>query len=205
MPPNVDELTKVFEKANHRDLDGKITDMALGAWNGLEEGKPASLSFFGNKGQGGNQLMPNTFQMVLPSLLSDGDPMPVAAYRKILCSVVEAWDADFGYIDASGYTPVISEIIRRPSFWGGWMSYFTAEFASWFEVPPGIPVYDGPAGGQLIQLTEEPFDEENPAHRGAAEALYRTLATAFVRLPTFGVAKVCEARALLGWDKAPPP
>lgn len=199
MPPDIDELTRVFEKANHRDLAGKITDMAFGAWNGREDDKPASLSFMGNMGPGGNQLLPNGFEIVLPSLLEDGKPMPIAAYRAILCAAVEAWGADFGSISPFADKPPIGETIPRPRFWSGWMSYFTAEFAAWFVPPPGVIVEPGPAGGRLVQLTKEPFDKSNPAHEAAADAMYRTLAASFERLPTFGTAQVEAARAMLGW------
>ncbi len=85
------------------------------------------------------------------------------------------------------------------------MSYFPAGLAKWFTVPPGIIVDDDPDGGRLVQLTAAPFDANDPAHEAVADAMYRTLAAAFERLPPFGGAHIPATCAMLGWEYPPQP
>jgi hypothetical protein len=73
------------------------------------------------------------------------------------------------------------------------------------HVPLGIIVDDAPDGGRLVQLTAAPFDMNDPAHEAVADALYRTIATAFGGLPPFGEAHIPATYAMLGWAYPPQP
>jgi hypothetical protein len=197
MPPDIDELARLFEISKHRDLDGRITDTAFSAWNGREHETPISIKFFGNT-ESDNLLMPNSLTVKMSCRQESGPQLSTEDCKAALAVVAEAWDADFGSITPFGFDPPSAEVLPRPLLMADWMAYFSAELFEHFVPPAGAIVDTRPTGGRVVQTTEQRFDEDDPHHVAMADAMYRAMLASFGPQPEWG--KMHEARARLGWE-----
>lgn len=197
MPPDMDDLARALEKAIVRDLEARVLGIGLYAWNGRRDGLGLVFSFYQDTAAS-FRLVPNMCEFTLPDIGDDGRPMSLSMAKAVLRVMADAWHTDYGGICSFGYQPPAAGTEPRPLFWCMWMTYLSAELAARFKPPAGALAETGPAGGLIIQLTEAPFDENDPHHVAMMNAMYRALLAAYGPRPDWR--EMDQARARLGWE-----
>jgi len=203
MPPDVDELTAVFERGRrYKDVPREPwpeMGYLVAAWNGLDPPYGASLSVWPG-GYSANRPFPNCVDLELNQATpGNADLMSVAALKPALLSVATAWKADRGNVVCWSYWRRLFGDRHYPLFRSGWMTYLAPQYASRITPPPAAIVEPVPNGGILLLATKERFSMDNPAHLAVADAIQATLEPLqeIVRpdaLPSLGRVKVKAAR-----------
>jgi Immunity protein 52 len=179
MPPDIDELTKVFEKGRQFKDRPRIPWPEMGyrvpAWNGLDPPYGASLSV-GPGTYTASRSFPNTIDLGLNRAGPDNtDLINVAVLKPALRSVAMAWEPDYAVVVPWAYWPQAFGGDGYPQLRSGWMTYLAPQYADQIIPPPAAIVEPMPNGRILLLATEEPFDMENPAHLAVAVAVQTAL------------------------------
>jgi hypothetical protein len=180
MPPDVDELTNVFERGRiHKDVPHEPwpeMGYSVSAWNGRERPYGASLTVR----PGGyivSRRLPNTVDLVLnPAAPGNVDLVCSAVLKSALLSVATAWEPDYAVVVGWDYWQRSFGDRGYPLFRSGWMTYLAPQYASRITPPPPAIVEPVPGGGLLLLATEEQFSMDNPAHLATADAIQAALA-----------------------------
>jgi hypothetical protein len=179
MPPNVDELARVFEKGLvHKDIP-RIPWPEMGyrvsAWNGRDPPYGASLSVWPGS-YGAARSLPNRVDLSLKRACPDNtDLINTAVLKPALLSVATAWEPDYAVVVPWTYWPHAFGDRGYPQLRSGWMTYLAPKYACRLMPPPIATVELVPNGGMLLLATEEQFDMHNPQHLAAAEAIQAAL------------------------------
>jgi hypothetical protein len=179
MPPNIEELTKVFERGRqYKDLP-RVPWPEIGyrvvAWNGRDPPYGASLSVWPGS-YGTSRSLPNRVDLSLKRAGSDNtDLINAAVLKPALLSVATAWEPDYAVVVPWTYWPQVFGDSGYPKLRSGWMTYLAPRYATRLVPPPAAIVESVPNGGTLLVATEERFDMENPAHLAAAGAVQTAL------------------------------
>jgi hypothetical protein len=179
MPPNLEELTGIFEKGRHFKDDPPDPWPEMGysvhAWNGRDDACGVSLSV--HAGSYGHPE-PNSVYIQIRSVQSGNvNFINTAVLARALVAITEAWDANWGVIetwDYKGRKEDANGQLLRP--WGGWITYLAPHYISRISPPPAMRIEPTAGGGLVIVATEEPFTVANPAHIAALDALQEALA-----------------------------
>lgn len=180
MPPDIDELTAVFEKGRQYKDRPRIPWPEMGysvsAWNGIERRYGASLSVRPG-GYADSRPFPNTVDLKVNRAGPDNaDLVCTAVLKPALLSVATAWEPDYAVVVPWTYWPSVFGDSGYPSLRSGWMTYLAPKYASRIVAPPAAIVEPVEDGGILLLATEQQFDMENPAHLAAADAVQKALA-----------------------------
>jgi hypothetical protein len=179
MPPDIHELTQVFEKGRVHKDSPRIPWPGMGfhvsAWNGRDPPYGASLSV--RVGADTDlRSIPNTVDLRFNRAGPDnGDLINADTLRPALLSVAIAWEPDYAVAVPWTYWPRSFGDDGYPMLRSGWMTYLAPRYASRVVPPPAAIVEPVPNGGMLLLATEEQFDMENPAHLAAADAIQAVL------------------------------
>lgn len=181
MPPNLEELTGIFEKGlAHRDVPRDPwpeMGYSIGAWNGRDDACGVSLRV--HAGAYYNHPEPNSVGMqVPPTQPGNEDFINAKVLARVLVAIATAWDASWGVIESWDYkgrnTNANGQFLRP---WGGWITYLSAPYANRIATPPPTAAVEPVAGGGLVIVaTPEPFTVANPAHVAALDAIQQALA-----------------------------
>jgi Immunity protein 52 len=187
MPPDIDELTAVFEKGRrYRDIPRDPwpeMGYSVSAWNGLDPPYGASLAVRPG-GYTDSPPFPNTADLRLkPASAGNTDLISVAALKPALLSLAAAWEPDYGVVVSWDYWQRLFGEGHYPLFRSGWMTYLAPQYASRITPPPAAIVEPVPGGGFLLLATEEQFSMDNPAHLVVADAIQAALAPLETLLP----------------------
>jgi hypothetical protein len=179
MPPNIDELTSIFEKGRHyRDITHELMSEAgfsVSAWNGMEG--PLGVSMRLNVGSYWDRPdFPNQIDFEL------GDLEPASAgfidkvvLKASLLAVVEAWEPSWASLACLNYSKKFFASLPPPPFRSGWMTYLSAPYARKITPPSSAITRTVAGGGILILATNEPFTLDNPQHVAVADAIQACL------------------------------
>lgn len=186
MPPQIEELAKIFQKGQHRKDVPPDPWPELGysvyAWNGISDAR--GLWFHAHVGSyDDSRVFPNIMTIDVRSYSPENaDLIDAGTLRAALMAVVTAWDGAWGCVDSALYTKRIYEgksFARGqpapPPFRSGWMIYLSAPLAANIAPPSEAIVEVRPKGGLLMRATDDVFSVENPSHLAAADAIQRAL------------------------------
>jgi hypothetical protein len=187
MPPDIDELTVVFEKGRqYKDVPREPwpeMGYRVSAWNGLDGPDGASLSVHAGT-YADYSVYPNTVDLVLkPAGIDNADLINSAVLKPVLLGVVSAWEPDYGVVICWDYWQRLFGDRHWPPFRSGWMTYLAPQYASRIMPPPAAIIERVPGGGMLLLATKERFSMDNPAHLAAADAIQAALAPLQAMLP----------------------
>jgi hypothetical protein len=180
MPPDIEELTRVFEKSRrYRNVPREPwpeMGYAVSAWNGLDP--PCGVSLGVEPGAfTPNRPLPNSvdlnFNRASPS---NADLTNATVLKPVMLSLVAAWEPDCGNLVCWDYWRRLFGDRTYPMFRSGWMTYLAAPYASRVTSPPEAIVERVAGGGMLLLATEERFSMDNAAHLAAADAIQAALA-----------------------------
>ncbi|MGA2087427.1 MAG: Imm52 family immunity protein [Stellaceae bacterium] len=180
MPPQIKELTAIFDKGRYfkdvpREPIPQLGYMVY-AWNGIRG--PQGLSFSVHAGAYTERKRdPNMVDFGFQGIEPGNESLLNAKILKqVLLAVVSAWEADWGVIESWGYEGQLKNAdgqLFRP--WGGWITYLSPAYAQKISPPRTATVEQTPGGGLLMLATEEPFTATNPAHVAAVDAIQACL------------------------------
>jgi hypothetical protein len=179
MPPDIDELTKVFEKGRQfKDVSrAPWPEMgySVSAWNGRDRPYGASLTL--RPGTYADfSCFPNTIDLRLNRAGPDNeDLISVAVLKPALLSVATAWEPDYAVVVCWDYWERSFGDGGYPKLRSGWMTYLAPQYASCIVPPPAAIVEQVSGGGLLLLATEERFNMDNPAHLAVADAIQAAL------------------------------
>ena len=187
MPPDIGELTAVFEKGRaYKDAPRKLwpeMGFRVSAWNGRDGAWGASLSVHAGT-YAEYSVYPNTVDLELkPTGPDNADLITAAVLKPALLSLATAWEPDYGVVASWDYYRRLFGDRHWPPFRSGWMTYLAPQYASRIAPPPMAIVEPLPGGGLLLLATEERFSIDNPAHLAAADAIQASLAPLQALLP----------------------
>ncbi|MBV9861865.1 MAG: immunity 52 family protein [Alphaproteobacteria bacterium] len=180
MPPDIDELTAVFEKGRqYKDAPREVwpeMGYSVSAWNGLDGSRGASLTV--RPGSYANfSPFPNTIDVALkPANAGNADLVNSDILKPALLSMVTAWEPDCGGVICWDYCQRSFGDRHWPLFFSGWMTYLAPHHARLITPPPAAIVEPVPGGGLLLLATEDRFSMDNPAHLAVADAIQTALA-----------------------------
>ena len=180
MPPDVEELTKVFEKGRqYKDVPRTPwpeIGYRVAAWNGRDPPYGASLSVWPGS-YGPFRSLPNRVDLRLNRVGPDNaNLINTAVLKPALLSVATAWEPDYAVVVPWTYWPQVFGDGGYPQLRSGWMTYLAPKYARQI-MPPRVAIVEAaPNGGMLLLATEEPFDMDNAAHLAAADAVQKALA-----------------------------
>lgn len=179
IPPDIDELTTVFEKSRqYKDVPRQPwpeLGYSVAAWNGLDAPYGASLSI-GPGAFASNRPFPNSADLELdPACAGNADLTSVGALKPAMLSLIAAWEPDRGNLVCWEYWSRLYGDRHYPLFRSGWMTYLAAQYASRVTPPPAAIVERVAGGGMLLLATEERFSMDNPAHLAVADAIQAAL------------------------------
>jgi hypothetical protein len=181
MPPNIDELTQIFEKrlAHKDDPPDPWPEMgySVSAWNGRDDTR--GILLIAHTGCYTDHIPePNNVFMQIPVVQSGNeDFVNAAVLTRALVAIAEAWEPNWGVIDTRDYKNRRRDAngqLLRP--WGGWITYLAAHYAGRISLPPAMRVEPTAGRGLIIVATEEPVTVANPAHVAALAAIQQALA-----------------------------
>jgi hypothetical protein len=177
MPPEVDELTRVFEEGRaYKDKPRKPWPEAgyfVSAWNGLDGLCGASLGVNPGSHDHPNMVFPNWVNLRVDKRnpqLGSADVL-----RSALLGAVSAWEPHYGSVVTWDYWKRSFGEQHYPVFRSGWMTYLAPQYARLVALPAQAIAERVPGGGLLLLATTEQFDVDNPAHLAAADAIQLTL------------------------------
>jgi Immunity protein 52 len=188
MPPNIDELTAMFEKGRqYKDAPRQPwpeMGFSVSAWNGRDDSHGASLTV--RPGTYANfASFPNTVDLALkPAGLDNSDLSNTAVLKSALLSVVSAWEPDYGVVICWDYWQRLFGDRHWPLFRSGWMTYLAPQYASRIMPPTTAIVEPVPGSGLLLLATKERFSMDNPAHLAVADAIQAALAPLHAMFPS---------------------
>jgi hypothetical protein len=179
MPPDIDELTQVFEKGRiHKDVP-RVPWPGMGfhvsAWNGRDPPYGASLSVWAGADTELRSI-PNTVDLSLKRAGPDNsDLINAPTLKPALLSVATAWKPDYAVVVPWTYWPRSFGDDGYPTLRSGWMTYLAPRYASRIVPPPAAILEPVAGGGLLLLATEEPFSMDNSEHLAAADAIQAAL------------------------------
>lgn len=179
MPPDIDELTRVFDKGRQYKDRPRIPWPEIGyrvsAWNGIDPPYGASLSVAPGTYSEARSL-PNTIDLKVNRAVPDNtDFVNIAVLKPALLSVATSWEPDYAVVVPWTYWPQVFGDDGHPQLRSGWMTYLAPKYASRLRPPPAAIVESVSNGGILLLATEEQFDMKNSAHLAAAGAVQTAL------------------------------
>jgi hypothetical protein len=179
MPPDIDELTTVFERGRQFKDRPRVPWPEMGysvsAWNGIEGPYGTTLRIRPG-GFTPSRSFPNTVDLKVSRAGPDNtDLISTATLKPALLSVATAWEPDYAVVVPWTYWPHAFGDRGYPQLRSGWMTYLAPKYAVRVVPPPAAIVEPVPNGGMLLLATEEQFDMENPQHLAATEAIQAAL------------------------------
>jgi hypothetical protein len=182
MPPQVEELTRVFEDGRHfTDVSNKLMPdlgYSVSAWNGTEG--PDGLHMRVGAGADTDQRpFPNQVEITVHGLggIEPGTPDLINAklLKAVLLTMIDAWEPSRANIgDRDYWRKDLSPYTLQP-FRSGWMTYLSAPYARKVTPPPSAITEPVAGGGILMLATNEPFTIDNPKHVAVADAIQACL------------------------------
>jgi immunity protein 52 of polymorphic toxin system len=182
MPPQADELTRVFENGRHfTDVSHELMPTlgySVSAWNGIEESDGISMMMHVG-GYDDHVPFTNWGDMTVHGLRgvqpAGPDLINARLLEAVLLTTIDAWEPDHARIvdwgDLEKFVP------RQPPllFESGWMTYLAAPYAR-KVTPPPLALTEPVAGGGILMLaTKEPFMLDNLQHVAVADAIQACL------------------------------
>lgn len=183
MPPQVEELTQIFQNGRaHKDVP-KVPwpelGYSVGAWNGTEQ---RFVAFHLRPGHYDidSIFFPNSLEILLPKRTPETtDIINSPVLRKVLLGVIDGWEPSWASVSSASYDHRLHERESGPSFplfRSGWMTYLSAPYARRITPPASAIVEDTEDGGMLLLATNETFTVDNPKHVAVADEIQRALA-----------------------------
>jgi hypothetical protein len=183
MPPQINELTEVFDKGRHfTDVSNELmADLgySVGAWNGVDGPDGVSMSL-GVGSYTEQRPFPNEVGITVHGLgaLEPGSPDLINAkcLKAVLLTMIDAWEpswaniADWDY----GHKALSTTRILQP-FRSGWMTYLSSPYARKVTPPLSAITESVDGGGILMLATNEVFTPDNPQHVAVADAIQACL------------------------------
>lgn len=179
MPPQIDELTEIFEKGRHyKDISHELMPTlgySISAWNGIDS--PCDVALHAHAGDyGGLGIFPNQLELNLPALRDgNADLINTKCVKAVLLTIVDAWEPSSASTTDWSYSQKFFSPGPMPPFRSGWMTYLAAPYARRIIPPPSAITEPVAGGGILMLATNEPFDVGNPQHVAVADAIQASL------------------------------
>ncbi|HYM32226.1 MAG TPA: Imm52 family immunity protein [Candidatus Cybelea sp.] len=180
MPPVLDELTVKFEQNRHTYDDPRDPIRELGfslaAWNGLNRPQGVSLSVQAAAFVVTRPYPNHASMQFAPRGSGNEDLIAAANMESAMRIMVAAWQPVWMGLSSAAYGRHLTDYkgpTKHP--WAGWMTYLSESLAKKVTPPPSAIVERTPDGGMLLIATREPFDDEDPAHLAAADAIQAAL------------------------------
>jgi hypothetical protein len=177
MPPQVEELTQVFEDGRHfTDLSNELMPdlgYSVNAWNGIEG--PHGLHMRVHVGAYTDiRPFPNDVELTVQGLKPGNADLINAKYLKaILLTMIDAWEPSWA--DTADGKSVNRFSRPLPPFRSDWMTYLSAPYAR-KVTPPSSAITEPVAGGGVLMLaTNEVFTPDNPQHIAIVNAIQACL------------------------------
>jgi hypothetical protein len=181
MPPNVDELTEIFEKGRRfKDVPREPwpeLGYSVYAWNGRDDACGISLDVHAGSYSLQRPEPNSIFLQLHGAQPGNEDFINAKALTRTLIAIAEAWDANWGTVETWEYKGKKRDAdgqLLRP--WGGWITYLAPHYAGRISLPPAVRAEPTAGGGLVIVATEAPFTVADPAHVAALDALQEALA-----------------------------
>jgi hypothetical protein len=179
MPPDIHELTTVFEKGRQFKDEPHVPWPEMGysvsAWNGMERAYGATLRIRPG-GFTDSRPFPNTVDLKVNRAGPDNaDLISTAVLKPALLSLATAWEPDYAVVVPWTYWPQAFGEGGYPTLRSGWMTYLAPKYASRVFAPASAIVEQVANGGMLLLATEEQFSMDNPSHLAAAAAVQKAL------------------------------
>ncbi|MBV9552217.1 MAG: immunity 52 family protein [Alphaproteobacteria bacterium] len=179
MPPNIGELTTVFEDGRQFKDVPRIPWPELGywisAWNGLDPPYGTSLMVCAG-GYTDSRPFPNTVDLKVNRAGPDNKDLTNGGVLKsALLAVATAWDPDYAVVVPWDYWSRSFGDRGYPNLRSGWMTYLAPKYANQIKPPPAAIVEPVPGDGMLLLATEEQFSMDSPAHLAVADAIQKAL------------------------------
>jgi hypothetical protein len=174
------ELARLFKRQRVYDSSRKliVTDgYRFEASGQSEDGRPIVLSVHAGNGADlpDRAWLPNEISLsFVLSGAGEGDLAIFRALRPALLALVSAWEPDWGGLYSAVYG---ARFIgpARSRFAGAWVVYLTGHLAQSISSPPSAVTEPCSDGAVLVSATSEPFNIDNAAHLGVADAIHASL------------------------------
>ncbi len=179
MPPDVDELTDIFERSRqYTDTSRELMPdlgFSASAWNGSEG--PLGVNASWRAGAYGDfPDFPNAVEMNVDGpTVDNADLINPDTLKSLFLAMIEAWEPSWASIVDGDYWKPFYEKKPFPPFRSGWMTYFSAPYAKKITAPLSAIVESTKGGGILILATNEPFTTSDPKHVAVADAIQACL------------------------------
>jgi hypothetical protein len=180
MPPDLTELTAVFEKGRRfKDVPPDPwpeMGYVVSAWNGCDGSRGTSFQIF--CGVYADWIpFPNHLELPLkPPSLDNAGLVNSIVLKRTLLSVATAWEPDYAVVLGTGYWEHLFGDGEYANFRSGWMTYLAPRYAARIAPPPAAIAEPVANGGLLLLATEERFSMDNPDHVAVADAIQAALA-----------------------------
>ncbi len=120
--------------------------------------------------------LPNEISLSLVLSGGEGDLAIFRALKPALLALVAVWEPDWGGLYSAVYGARFADPMRSV-FAGGWTVYLAEHLARQISPPTSAIAERRQGGAMLIAATEEPFNVDNAAHLGVADAIQACLDT----------------------------
>jgi hypothetical protein len=141
------------------------------------EGRPIVLSVHAGNGADlpDRTWLPNEISLsFVLSGVSEGDLAIFQALKPALLALVSAWEPDWGGLYSAVYgARFIGPACSR--FAGAWVVYLTGHLAQSISSPPSAVIEPCSDSAVLVSATSVPFNIDNSAHLGVADAIHASL------------------------------
>jgi hypothetical protein len=177
-PPSPTELEDILSRGRHFTDVGRKPMPELGhsvaAWNGLDTAQSVSLHLSVNVTYK-PWLYPNN--VGISGLTSGNELVDEPLLKRMLLSLAQCWDADWGAVDTWAYKGPRRDLNNKPLLpYGGWLTYLSPTLAGEIASPADVDGEQTFDGGLLMSVSKEPLDISNPAHIARLDAVQKSLA-----------------------------
>jgi hypothetical protein len=182
MPPQVDELARVFEDGRHfTDVSHQLMPTlgySISAWNGIDG--PNGVSMMMHVGAYDDHTPFTNWGDIIVHGLRGVQPagpdfINAKLVKAVLLTVIDTWEPSWASITDRDYWHKYLASKPVPPFLSGWMTYLSAPYAR-KVMPPLSAITEPVAGGGILMLaTKEPFMLDNPQHVAVADAIQACL------------------------------
>jgi hypothetical protein len=182
IPPDLNALTAIVDKGKHYfDIPRSVwpqLGFSVGAWNGRDDPFGTAFSIHCGAYESPFPLVNQVSLAITDKRLATLAPWTEGAIRKVLLTVVKAWDAKLAVVTSGKLFNILprdkSDRSIAPS--AGWLTYLASPWSTLVHPPEPISTERFPDGDMLATLFSEPFDADDPRHRELLMDMQRALA-----------------------------